>query len=97
MWELPSWQGFYGLTPSDWPRLRETVREVLADRPMTRDELGAAVTARPKFRHLGFAFVEQSWTLLKPLAWQGDMSFGRRETDVRRSSAWIITRAGGCA
>ena len=76
MWELPSWQSFYGLTPSDWPRLRETVREVLADRPMTRDELGAAVTARPKFRHLGFAFVEQSWTLLKPLAWQGDMSFG---------------------
>jgi DNA glycosylase AlkZ-like len=76
MWELPSWQSFYGLTPSDWPRLRETVREALADRPMTRDELGAAVTARPKFRHLGFAFAEQSWTLLKPLAWQGDMSFG---------------------
>jgi DNA glycosylase AlkZ-like len=76
MWELPSWQSFYGLTPSDWPRLRETVREALANGPMTRDELGAAVTARPKFRHLGFAFAEQSWTLLKPLAWQGDMSFG---------------------
>lgn len=43
---------------------------------MTRDELGAAVTARPKFRHLGFAFAERSWTLLKPLTWQGDMSFG---------------------
>src|SRR4029453_13833669 len=57
-------------------RLRETVREALANGPMTRDELGAAVTARPKFRHLGFAFAEQSWTLLKPLAWQGVMSFG---------------------
>lgn len=76
MWELPSWQSFYGLAPSDWPRFREAVREALADGPMTRDELGAAVTARPKFRHLGFAFADGAGTLLKPLAWQGDMSFG---------------------
>jgi hypothetical protein len=76
MWELPSWQNFYGLAPSDWPLFREAVREALADGPMTRDELGAAVTARPKFRHLGFAFADRAGTLLKPLAWQGDMSFG---------------------
>jgi Winged helix DNA-binding domain len=76
MWELPSWQSFYGLTPSDWPLFRKTVREALADGPMTRDELGAAVTAEPKFRHLGFAFTDRAGTLLKPLAWQGDMSFG---------------------
>ncbi len=76
MWELPSWQSFYGLTPGDWPRLRQAVREALADGPMTRDELGAAVTARPRFRHLGFAFADRAGTLLKPLAWQGDMSFG---------------------
>jgi hypothetical protein len=76
MWERASWQSFYGLTPSDWPRLRDTVREVLADGPMTRDELGAAVTARPKFRQLGFAFADRSATLLKPLGWQGVMSFG---------------------
>ena len=76
MWELPSWQSYYSLTPADWPALREAVREALADRPLTRDELGAAVTARPEFRHLGSAFTDQSATLLKPLAWQGDMSFG---------------------
>jgi DNA glycosylase AlkZ-like len=76
MWERPGWQSFFGLTPSDWPLLRETVREALADGPMTRDELGAAVTATPKFRHLGFAFADRSLTLLKPLAWQGEMSFG---------------------
>lgn len=76
MWELPSWQSYYGLTPSDWPLLREAVREALADGPMTRDELGAAITARPRFRHLGFAFSDNAGTLLKPLAWQGDMSFG---------------------
>jgi hypothetical protein len=76
MWELPSWQSFYGLAPSDWPQLREAVREALTGGPMTRDELGAAVTVRPKFRHLGFAFADGAGTLLKPLAWQGDMSFG---------------------
>src|SRR5689334_13421964 len=60
MWELPSWQSFYGLTPSDWPHLRETVREALAEGPMTRDELSAAVTARPQFQHLGPAFKSES-------------------------------------
>ena len=76
MWELPSWQNFYGLTPSDWPLLREAVREALADGPMTRQELGAAVTDKPRFRHLGFAFADRAETLLKPLAWLGEMSFG---------------------
>jgi hypothetical protein len=76
MWELPSWQSFYGLTPSDWPLLRATVREALAEGPMTRDELGAAVTSRPGFRGLGFAFDDPALTFLKPFAWQGDMSFG---------------------
>jgi DNA glycosylase AlkZ-like len=76
MWERPGWQSHFGLAPSDWPLLRETVRAALAEGPMTRDELGAAVTAQPRFRHLGFAFADRSWTLLKPLAWQGDMSFG---------------------
>jgi hypothetical protein len=76
MWELPSWQSYYGLSPSDWPGLREAVRDALAGGPMTRDELGAAVTARPTFRHLGFAFADGAGTLLKPLAWQGEMSFG---------------------
>jgi len=76
MWELPSWETFYGLAPSDWPLFREAAREALAGGPMTRDELGAAVTVRPKFRHLGFAFADGAGTLLKPLAWQGDISFG---------------------
>ena len=76
MWELPSWQSYYDLTPTDWPLLRETVRKALADGPLTRDELVAAVIRRSKFRHLGSALADGSATLLKPLAWQGDMSFG---------------------
>jgi hypothetical protein len=75
MWELPSWQRYYGLSPEDWAYLRTAVRQALADGPLTRAELGANVTSRRRFRHLGAAF-EQSDTLLKPLTWQGEMSFG---------------------
>jgi winged helix DNA-binding protein len=107
MWERPSWQRYYGLRPSDWPLLREAVRQALADGPMTRDELGAAVTARPRFRHLGFAFADGAGTLLKPLAWQADLSFGPprngRATFQRldRNPRWAgvpeVDEAGMCA
>ena len=79
MWELPSWQSYYSLAPSDWPRLREVVREALADGPLTLEELGAAITARSQFRHLTFVFDGNPWTLLKAFAWQGDLSFGPAE------------------
>ena len=75
-WELPSWQSFYRLRPADWPIFRRAVREALTDGPLTMEELGQAIIARPRFRHLSFAFPGNAWTLLKPLAWQGDMSFG---------------------
>ena len=38
-WELPSWQETYGLAPGDWPAFRETVREAVAEGPLTRQEL----------------------------------------------------------
>jgi hypothetical protein len=76
MWELPSWQSYYRLAPSDWPSLREVVRDALADGPLTLEALGAAITARSRFRHLNFVFEGNSWTLLKALAWQGVLSFG---------------------
>jgi hypothetical protein len=76
MWELPSWRSYYGLEPSDWTSFRAVVREALAEGPLTRKRLGSAVTAHPRFRHLGFAFEDNAWTLLKPLTWQGDMCFG---------------------
>jgi hypothetical protein len=75
MWELPSWQKSYRLAPADWPALRETVRDALGDGPLTIDELGAAVTARPAYRHLTGAFADRSFTIVKPFAWQGDICF----------------------
>jgi hypothetical protein len=43
---------------------------------MTRADLGAAVAAHPRFRHLASAFTDPSGTFIKPFAWQGDLSLG---------------------
>lgn len=76
MWELPSWRSYYGLEPSDWPAFRKVVSDALGDGPKTIKEVGAAVTAHAPFAHLGFAFGEGKGSLVKPLTWLGEMSFG---------------------
>jgi len=75
-WELPSWVEYYRLSPSDWPDFRAAVREALSDGPLTIAELGAVLTRRRAYRHLIPVFDEGAGTLVKPLTWQGDMSFG---------------------
>jgi hypothetical protein len=75
-WELKSWREYYGLAPSDWPSLHETVREALASGPLTLKELIAAIAARPKFAHLGPILSGNPWSVMKALTWHGDMSFG---------------------
>jgi hypothetical protein len=75
-WELPSWVKHYRLTPSDWPDFRAEVRTALSDGPLTLVELGEALTRHRAYRHLKQVFDEDAGTLIKPLTWQGDMSFG---------------------
>lgn len=75
-WELKSWREYYGLAPSDWPPLRETVREALAPGPLTLKELVAAIAARPRFAHLGPILAGNPWSVMKAIAWHGDMAFG---------------------
>ena len=74
-WELPSWVEYYQLGPADWPDFRAHVREALQGGPLTIRELGEALTRRPAYRHLKAVFDEGAGTLIKPLTWQGDMSF----------------------
>lgn len=76
MWELKSWQTYYELAPSDWPRFREYVREALADGPLTRSELAAAFGRSSRYQNLQPIVAEGNDTVLKPLSWQGDMGFG---------------------
>jgi hypothetical protein len=56
--------------------LRHAVREALDGAVLTREELVAAVTARRGLGHVGEALRSGWGTLLKPLAWQGDLCFG---------------------
>ena len=75
-WERPSWVEYYRLSPRDWPDFRAAVREALDDGPLTLTELGDAVTQLRAYRHLKPVFDAGAGTLVKPLTWQGDMSFG---------------------
>jgi hypothetical protein len=90
-WERPSWQRYFGVTPKQLDMLREAVREALDGRCLTREELVAAVTTRRGLRHVGEALRSGWGTLLKPLAWQGDLchgpSRGARVTFIRPESA----------
>ena len=54
-WERPSWTQYFGITPAEIETLRGGVREVLDDGPLTREELVAAIIARPGFGHVGAA------------------------------------------
>ncbi|MGH2399490.1 MAG: winged helix DNA-binding domain-containing protein [bacterium] len=75
-WELPSWQRYFGMTPKHWDVLRPAVREALESTPLTREELIAAVIKRRGLKHIGEALRSGWGTLLKPLAWQGDLCYG---------------------
>jgi DNA-binding transcriptional ArsR family regulator len=75
-WELPSWVEHYRLAPADWPDFRAAVRDALSDGPLTISELGDVLARRRAYRHLKPVFDEGAGTLIKPLTWQGDMSFG---------------------
>ena len=94
-WERPSWQRYFGVTPKQLDVLREAVREALDGTCLTREELIDAVTAERGLQHLGEALRSGWGTLLKPIAWQGDLchgpSRGARVTFMRPdvvSSRW---------
>jgi hypothetical protein len=75
-WERPSWQRYFGLTSKLLEELRLAVREALKDEALTREELVASVTGRSRLRPLAEGLRSGWGTLLKPLAWQGELCFG---------------------
>jgi hypothetical protein len=75
-WERPSWQRYFGLTTEKMARFRATVRDAMDGTAMSREEIVTAVAADPALASLA-AELRSGWgTLLKPLAWQGDLCFG---------------------
>jgi hypothetical protein len=75
-WERPSWQRYFGMTPRQMDALRQAVRQALDGTVLTREELIDAVVARRGLAHVGEGLRSGWGTLLKPLAWQGDLCFG---------------------
>ena len=75
-WERPIWERYFGLSPKGMQAFRVAAREALDGKALTRDELAAAVTKKRGLGHVGEALSESWGTLLKPLAWQGDLCFG---------------------
>jgi len=75
-WERPSWQRYFGMTTKLLDGLRGAAREALDGTILTRDELVAAITAQRGLEHVGEALRSGWGTLLKPLAWQGDLCYG---------------------
>jgi hypothetical protein len=75
-WERPSWQRYFDMTPKVMQRMRGVVREALDGKTLTREELVTAVTSRRGLAHLDEGLRSGWSTVLKPLAWQGDLCFG---------------------
>ncbi len=75
-WETPAWEKWIGYTPSIVDEVRRVVREALDGTALTREELIATLTARPRLRHLGEPLRESWGTGFKPMAWLGELAFG---------------------
>jgi hypothetical protein len=95
-WERKSWQTYFGLSPDTIPRLRAVAHEALDGRVLTREELIDAVIARPELEYVGKQMRSGWGTLLKPLAWNGELVFGpsrgNRVTFMRPEAAstrWV--------
>ena len=90
-WETPAWQKYFGVGPKEIEALRVAAREALDGRALTREELAAAVTRKRGLGHIGKELASSWGTLLKPLAWQGDLALGpsqgNRVTFVRPDQA----------
>ena len=75
-WELRSWVDHYRLEPDDWPDLRAIVREVVSDGPVRPQAVAEELAGSRRFAHLAGEFAAENHTLIKPLAWQGDVALG---------------------
>ena len=75
-WALKSWVEHYRLPADAWPDLRAIVRDVVADGPVPPQAVADALAGDPRYGHLAKEFAEPNITLIKPLAWQGDVALG---------------------
>lgn len=76
-WEKPSFQRQAGFALSDWRPLRAAMRAMLADGPLSREQISSRLAHSRALRHLADAARGAGAdTLYKPLHWWGDICFG---------------------
>jgi len=77
--EEPSWLRAYGVTSTQMDALLSALPVVLAGRPLTREELAAAVAEQAGEPALEEKLRDGFGSLLKPAAFTGDLSFAEGE------------------
>ena len=75
-WELRSWVEHYRLPAEAWPELRAIVREVVQAGPVPPQAVADALSGNRRLGHLAPELAQPNITLIKPLAWQGDIVLG---------------------
>jgi hypothetical protein len=85
--EQPSWLRGYGVTRAQMDALLTALPAVLAERPLTREELAAAVAAMTKEPALEEKLLDGFGSLLKPAAFTGDLVFAEGEGQKVRFTA----------
>ncbi|MCD4851099.1 winged helix DNA-binding domain-containing protein [Arthrobacter sp. AK01] len=77
IWETKRWQEQGGFAISDWQPLREAMRGILGDGPLTRSQISERLDRIPGLRDLAQAALGAGAdSLYKPLHWWGDICFG---------------------
>ena len=93
-WTAPSYQKYFGVTPREVERVRDAIGDILADRLLTREELGAEVSKRVRSKGVS-ARLGSGWgEMLKPAAFAGLLVQGPpREGRVTytRPDIWLGT------
>ena len=75
-WEKGAWQKAFGVKPDEMVELTAVVGDILHDRILTRDELVTEIGHRLRRPELE-AELRSGWgTVLKPIAWQGQLCHG---------------------
>ena len=75
-WTRPGWDRYFDMNAERWAAFREAIRDALDGATLTREELMDAIAPRPGLGPVVEA-IRSSWgTILKPLAWQGELCFG---------------------
>ena len=73
IWERPSWQRYFGVTPKQMEALRGACASALEAGPHPRGARRRGRGAQRGLKHVGEGARSGWGTLLKPLAWQGDL------------------------